>query len=764
MEKQSRKISTIIFADVVGYTAMMQADESQAIRFLDKFKKTLERETSVFEGRIVQFFGDGCLLSFESTSQAVECAMGLQRDFWGETMLPVRIGVHLGEVVYQHENVFGDGVNLASRIESLGVPGSVLISRAVRDQIKNKPAFQLKSLGKFDFKNVEESMEVFALTNDSLVVPHRRDLSGKTKKKKFFSLPVDEYPISTKLFRNLTIYLLAAWVLIESFAFAVKKWDLDWEFVNLLIILVAFGIPATIIFSLVKGRFNWKAIVLQTVNVIAGFISLIFYVIHPNVFDPSGLRLIKLTSQAVSPLNSLSSLAILPFANLLNDDSQEYQLAGMHDGLILEIGKLGDIRVISRTSTLPYSDTKAGLSEIGKELDVEAIMEGTLTRVDSLVNLRLKLFSLNPREKNLWSNEYSTKFEELPNLYRKVTQNVAQELLPLISPKQLQQLETNQQVNSEAYREFMRGNYLIGNLSPESIEKAEGHFKMSIEIDSNFATSYAGLALIWLAKNQMEMVYPDSAGPISWRYLEKALSIDQDNEFVWMVAASYHLTVSYDWQASEQAFRKSIEINPNFSGSRYTYAHLLMIMNRWDEAWEQMRYAMTLDPNNPWVIAFSAVLYSASGKILTALKRMDELSKIAPNHMMAIATSMQKHLLIRQHDQAIEDFKKIIAQAGINGLQVFIDTTYQKFGFQETVRKTTEKLELRSESEFISPALLLRFYGLLEDREKFISCVEKMYEINDPDLGYLGIRPKGRKGLFQDDPRYITIMKEIGLW
>ena len=157
--KETRKLNTILYADITGYTAIMNNNEEQAMEYLQNFKKILEKKVQNHQGRIVQYFGDACLLSFDSATSGVYCAIALQNDFQKQN-IPIRIGMHLGEVVFTDDNVFGDGVNIASRIESMGIPGSVLLSKAVRNQIKNKDNFDLKSLGSFEFKNVAEAMEV----------------------------------------------------------------------------------------------------------------------------------------------------------------------------------------------------------------------------------------------------------------------------------------------------------------------------------------------------------------------------------------------------------------------------------------------------------------------------------------------------------------------------------------------------------------------------------------------------------------------------
>ncbi|NND08688.1 MAG: hypothetical protein HKN87_20125 [Saprospiraceae bacterium] len=178
----NHKLAVIFFADIAGYTSLMQADEGNALIILNRFKEIVEQEAVRYNGEMVQYFGDGALLSFNSSSKAVACAIAMQNEFQREPQVPVRIGMHLGDVLFKNGNAFGNGVNVGSRIESLGVPGAVLVSKVIRDQIKNKGDYQLVTLGTFEFKNVEEPMEVYALSNPGLVVPSRSEMKGRLKK------------------------------------------------------------------------------------------------------------------------------------------------------------------------------------------------------------------------------------------------------------------------------------------------------------------------------------------------------------------------------------------------------------------------------------------------------------------------------------------------------------------------------------------------------------------------------------------------------
>ena len=179
----ARRLVAILFADIVGYTAMMQSDEKKSRVLLDKFLSTVKEVITQHNGQVINNYGDGCVCIFESAVSAVYCSKDLQTKFQEEPKVPVRIGLHSGDVFFKDDNVFGDSVNIASRIESMGVPGAVLVSKRVRDVVKNQSDLLLTSLGFFDFKNVEEPKEVFALANNGFVVPNRSDLSGKFKEK-----------------------------------------------------------------------------------------------------------------------------------------------------------------------------------------------------------------------------------------------------------------------------------------------------------------------------------------------------------------------------------------------------------------------------------------------------------------------------------------------------------------------------------------------------------------------------------------------------
>ncbi|HTE33043.1 MAG TPA: adenylate/guanylate cyclase domain-containing protein, partial [Chryseolinea sp.] len=179
---QQRQLAAIMFADIVGYTAVMQEHELQALTLIKHFNSSLETIVPSHNGKVLNNYGDGSLCIFQSATEAINCSIELQKNFNADQQVPVRIGLHVGEIIFEAGKVFGDGVNLASRIQSLGQANTILFSKEIYDKIKNHPEFVSVSIGYFDFKNVNEPMEVFTLVHEGLASLNRHKIEGKINK------------------------------------------------------------------------------------------------------------------------------------------------------------------------------------------------------------------------------------------------------------------------------------------------------------------------------------------------------------------------------------------------------------------------------------------------------------------------------------------------------------------------------------------------------------------------------------------------------
>ncbi|MDH3649000.1 MAG: hypothetical protein OEQ53_04915 [Saprospiraceae bacterium] len=178
---RSRQLAAIMFTDIEGYTALMQQNEEKAIQSRARHRKVFDSITEKHKGRVLQYYGDGTLSIFDSAFDAVKCGIEMQLGFQKDPIIPVRIGIHTGDIIFSEEEIIGDGVNVAARIESLAVPGSVFISEKVYDEIKNQESIKTSMLKAFKLKNVSKPIEVYAISNQGLVVPNPENLKGKTE-------------------------------------------------------------------------------------------------------------------------------------------------------------------------------------------------------------------------------------------------------------------------------------------------------------------------------------------------------------------------------------------------------------------------------------------------------------------------------------------------------------------------------------------------------------------------------------------------------
>ena len=179
---QGRQLAAIMFTDIVGYTALMQANEQKAVAVIKHYNSSLEKLVTQYNGQVLNYYGDGSLCIFPNATDAANCAVDLQKELKKDPGVPLRIGLHIGEVFFENEKALGDGVNVASRVQSLGHENTILVSGEFYDKIKNNPSISTVSMGRFDFKNVVSSLEIFAVSNEGLSIPQRSKMEGKLKK------------------------------------------------------------------------------------------------------------------------------------------------------------------------------------------------------------------------------------------------------------------------------------------------------------------------------------------------------------------------------------------------------------------------------------------------------------------------------------------------------------------------------------------------------------------------------------------------------
>src|SRR5258706_1507339 len=320
MPEQSHQLAAILFADIVGYTSMMQEDENAAVKKINRFRETVELISSELNGKIIQYYGDGSLLLFNSAIEAVEFAKLLQEDLAEPEGIPVRIGIHMGDVLLQSGNVFGDVVNIASRLQAKAPPGRIFISEMVYRNIANKKEMESVFVSEEKLKNVK--------------------------------IPVHIFEVLTK----------------NSSAFV----------------------------------------------------------------QPDSTVETSADSSVIA-----NSIAVLPFANLSSDPEQEYFSDGLTEDIITQLSKIKAYKVISRTSVAQYKNSAKSVKEIGKDLGVGLILEGSVQRSGEQVRITAQLIKAVTDE-HLWADSYDRPVDDFFSIQREVALAIASVLNTTLSKKETQ--------------------------------------------------------------------------------------------------------------------------------------------------------------------------------------------------------------------------------------------------------------------------------------------------------------------------------------
>lgn len=664
-----------MFTDIAGFTKMMGSDSKKALHLVSDNRALQKPLIEQYGGKWLKEMGDGVLASFTSAYNAVKCAINIQQQANEHLTNKIRIGIHLGDVTLEEDDVFGDGVNIASRLESIADPGGIYISDSVHTSIRGNSDILSMYLGEVQLKNVSERIRTHAIIGEGLPLP------SKTKVKKFFNSVTKPRSV----FKSVSFYSILIGVLI------------------------------------IGSLLLWNRFFMNNIN-------------------------------------DIQSLAVLPFSNHTGDSTQAYLASGMHFGLIGEIGQLGGIQVISRTSTLSYAETEKTIKEIASELNVDAIVEASLLKADDQINIQFNLVNAFPEERQIWSKTYEIAKENIVNLYSEVAKTVANEINIKLTPQAKDLLKKTYSVNPEAYELFIKGRISLALLTPKGFQDAEQYFLKSIEMDPLFAPAYGGLSGIWIAKKQLTLISPEVADPKMEEYLAKAFELDSTDAEVWRWQAAKLGNTDFEWEACNNALDKCLELNPNFSEARAFYAHILMIQNRWDEAWEQMNRATETDPLNPLINGFRGVMLVHQGKYEEYLRIYEPLDNPAFGNILLL----NAFTLTKQYNKAIAHLKRILQLGGQEDLLKILEEAYESDGFKTAVNETADALAKISDATHMWNGIVLQLYLLAENREKSLYWMEKMYIRRDPNLPYYAVIGPLTKG-YQQEPRYIEIMERINL-
>jgi len=457
----------------------------------------------------------------------------------------------------------------------------------------------------------------------------------------------------------------------------------------------------------------------------------------------------------------IRSLAVLPFESLSNDASQDYFADGMTDELISDLGQISALRVISRTSVMGYKRARKPLPQIARELNVDAVVEGTVLRSGDQVRITAQLIEASA-DKHLWSQSYEGELRDALALQNKVARAIADQIRISLNPKEQAALKTAKVVNPEAYVSYLKGRYFWNKRTGDSLKVALAYFNQAIEEDPKYAQAYSGLADAYalLGDWQYAVMTPKEALPKAKAAAIKALELDSALGEAHNSLAFCLDGFDWDFDSAGKEFLRAIELNPGYATAHHWYAWHLALLHRYDEAIAEMKKAENLDPLSLVINADLAELLVLAHSYDESIQQSRKTIEMDPNFGLAHNHLAQAYLQKQMNDEAVAELQKAVQLSGGSPTCIAnLARAYVASGKRGEAEKLLSDLKKRSNPSHSLASEIAVIYAALGDTDQAITWLKKGYEerFNPGAL----LRP-GFDTL-RSDPRFGDLESRIGL-
>jgi len=457
---------------------------------------------------------------------------------------------------------------------------------------------------------------------------------------------------------------------------------------------------------------------------------------------------------------SNQSVIILPFKNYTGDDQLDFLISGMHSSLIGDVGRISGLTIKSKTTSDVYEDADMTLPQIAAELGVDIIIEPMVTCMGDSICFELK--GIAPDEEQLWISEYRESKGQIFNLHNRITKRIADEVKVELSNDEKQMLAESRTADPEAIDAYWMGKFFLDQLGQEDLEKAIEYFSKAIGIDPDWAPPYAGMAEVGSYQKQMGFVTPSDPLPMMYKNLSKALELDPNSANSHYVTAVVAVWTEWDWEKAEQEFLKSIELNPNNALCRVFYAHLLMTLERYDEASIQRDLALEMDPLRPFILALCAVVFIDEGDLQTAITLLEKAISIRPDHYFAPRTLESAYFLNEEYDKSFEIMKMFISRNLGEEFAMIAQNTFDEKGYFAVNDLLLETHEKAAQDSYQHPLMVAELNMIANNHDRALDWLEKGYDVHGPSMPYISTRITPYEPLY-DHPRFIAILEKMNL-
>jgi serine/threonine protein kinase len=462
------------------------------------------------------------------------------------------------------------------------------------------------------------------------------------------------------------------------------------------------------------------------------------------------------TPPAAAPIR----LAVLPFENLTGDPAQEYFSDGLTDEMITQLGRLHPQRlsVIARTSSMRYKNRGVPIAQIGAELGVDYLLEGSARREGSRVRINTTLVDVRA-ETQRWTDTFERELADILVVQSDVAKGVASALALALLPAEQARLAGARQVNAEAYEAYLKGVSYANRLTRADLDTALQYFELAAQNDSNSALAYVGIASVWSTRQQMQFVTPAEAAPRLKAAAAKALALDSTLPEVHLQLAVQYAWTDWNWAGAEREFQRAIELNSNYAEARAFYSHYLYIMKRPAEAMVQIDWARQLDP-------FSDLIHSLYGVTLQSARRFDEAIvqhrnalKTAPGSPLALRGLARSLEQLGMYEEALAAEKAYQTTRGDREALDALDRGYAQGGYRGAMRLAARTLAARPGQ--LAPIDIALFYVRAGESDQALTWLERAYDAHHPDLPYMSSAPW--YDTVRREPRFQALLRRMAL-
>jgi TolB-like protein/Flp pilus assembly protein TadD len=448
--------------------------------------------------------------------------------------------------------------------------------------------------------------------------------------------------------------------------------------------------------------------------------------------------------------NPIGSLAVLPLENL-SGNTEDYFADGMTDELITDLAQISALRVISRTSIMPYKGVRKSLVQIARELNVDAVVEGTVLRSGSQVRITAQLIRA-PVDKHLWARSYQGDVRDTLALQKRVAREIAEQIRIELTPREVAVLGNTKSVNPEAYENYLKGRYFWNKRTADDTKRAIDYFNQAIESDPDYSLPHAGLADIYQITDRPQLAQEQ---------VKKALDLDDQSAEAHNSLANLLYLFIHDWSGADREFRRALELDHNYAPAHHWYSMYLALEGRKQEALAEAERAYELDPLSPVVGANLAKILQESGQDDKAIQQAKKTLDLEPASAVTHAVLGIAYQDKKMYAEAINEYKRALELGGspaeIRGL---LGYAYAVSGKRTDAERTIAELKGLLPGQARAALDLAVVFSGLGDKTSALHWLEQAQDTHVTDL--IGIGQDSHFSELRSDPRFQALVRRVG--